>query len=126
MKDRKIRIYEPVEVFATKPLKFHVRRFIHTEESGGFWTEMRDTTIAERLGNGAKVDETVVVFTMGYNPEVEALWDRLIIIDEAGRTYRMAAKPDRYNYDRREDMKLTAQRCTDSTAYKEDRYHDLD
>lgn len=126
MKDRKIQMFYPLEVVEVKPYVYHERQFIHTKESGGFWCEMRDTTINERLTNSAKVEEVIVQFLVGFNPEIVARWQDLIIVDEFGNTYKMTAKPDEYRYDRNDDLKILAQRFTDRTEYREDRYYERD
>lgn len=119
-KNEKIRCFYP-EVKLEKPNKRVIRRFIHSKCSGGFWARVRDLSQRERLANAAVGHQTVISIQMGYNPKLLELWEKIIIIDERGRTYTIKEKPDEYAYDKG-DIKITAYSFRDENTYEEDIY----
>lgn len=120
LKQRKVRCYY-TDTTREKPNKTMVRYFIHSADSGGFWANIRDLSQAERQSNDAVAHKAALRITIGYNERVLEMWDRLTVMDERGRTYRIADKPDEYDYSRG-DIKFTALLYVDNNVYGGDAY----
>lgn len=120
VKNEKIRCFY-ADVVRVKPNRAIARNFIHTRQSFGFWAHIRDLSQRERSANDAVGHQTVVQIIVGYNPRIIELWEKLVIIDERGTTYKIKEKPDEYEYTKG-DIKIIAYAFRDDTVYGEDVY----
>lgn len=115
MKNHKIKAFYPV-ASKTKPSATYTRHYIHSKASAGLWAEQRDLSQRELMANGSTEKQVVKYFTICYNASVLAHWEDLILVDEAGKTYRIKTKPDEFDYAKK-DIRIAAYEFRDNTVY---------
>lgn len=114
-KNDKIKCFYPVKR-REKPNVITVRHFIHSKSSGGLWAFVRDLSQQERQANEAVGHSHAVVITVGYNPKLLASWEKIIIVDKKGVSYKLKEKPDEFTY-QNTDLKFTAYAFKDEDVY---------
>ncbi len=115
-KNDKIKCFYPVKR-RDKPNVITVRHFIHSKKSGGLWAFVRDLSQQERQANDAVEHSTAVVIKVGYNPKLLANWEKIIIVDKNGVSYKLKEKPDEFTY-AKTDLKFTAYAFKDGDKYE--------
>ncbi len=115
VKNKKIKAFY-VDVIKAKPNVTKAKHYIHTEASGGFWYYVRDQKLTERLMDDIVGHEICMIMVMGYNEEVIDKWDKLILEDSKGNTYKIKTKPDEYEHNK-DDIKIMAYQFTDEDEY---------
>lgn len=115
MKNQKIKAFYTVASGA-KPNQLLRRHYIHSSESLGLWAEIRDLSQKEVLANEAVGKQIGVYITVGYNPALLERWAELTLIDERGTSYRIKAKPDEFDYAKR-DIRIAAYAYEDTAVY---------
>lgn len=119
-KTQKIQCYYATAL-RDKPNKVYVRHYIHSRNSGGLWANIRDLMQKEKLNNEAVGQEVVVKVTIGYNSKFIENWEKIIVVDKNGNTYKLKEKPDEFEYNK-SDIKFNAYLFREEHDYEEDIY----
>jgi hypothetical protein len=116
VKNKKIKCFYPI-IRSEKPNVIKIRHFIHSPKSEGFWATIRDFSQEERTANDSVGHNVAVKITVGYNLKLIDNYEKLIIIDSRGTTYRIKEKPDEFFYGGKGDITFTAYAFDDATQY---------
>lgn len=118
-KTHKVQVYYNVSIQDENGNQLVHRVWINKKDKG-LWAAVRDVKLGETITPTEQKILVEVIFTLNYNKAIIDNWESTMIIFN-GKTYKVVAKPDEYNYIKG-DIKVYASKRNDNKIPNTEEY----